>query len=135
MLPIACALPSTGRFYLSYDGYSGAAHDNKSGLRQWTLAMYCPRRELFHLPEVITAPLGHCRATCWRAEAAAEREWGNTYKIVERHEYFIWRKIGARLELIGAEPGSVIVYDMISVNLQDPDLRAGTKTEAQSHSV
>ena len=55
-----------------------------------------------------------------RVMAAVEREWGETLiKSWNEHGWFhLPQKIGARLErLIGAEPGSVIVGDTISVNL------------------
>ena len=55
-----------------------------------------------------------------RVQAAVEREWGETLiKSWNEHGWFhLPQKIGGRLErLIGAEPGSVIVGDTISVNL------------------
>jgi kynureninase len=55
-----------------------------------------------------------------RVKAAVEREWGETLiKSWNEHGWFhLAQKIGVRLErLIGAEPGSVIVGDTISVNL------------------
>ena len=55
-----------------------------------------------------------------RVKAAVELEWGETLiKSWNEHGWFhLPQKIGGRLErLVGAEPGSVIVGDTISVNL------------------
>ena len=83
------------------------------------------RRALFSLPKGVIYLDGNSlgvlpRNVPARVMAAVEREWGETLiKSWNEHGWFhLPQKIGARLErLIGAEPGSVIVGDTISVNL------------------
>ena len=83
------------------------------------------RRTLFSLPKGLIYLDGNSlgvlpRNVSARVMAAVEREWGETLiKSWNEHGWFhLPQKIGARLErLIGAEPGSVIVGDTISVNL------------------
>jgi kynureninase len=72
--------------------------------------IYLDGNSLGVLPRNVTA----------RVKAAVEQEWGETLiKSWNEHGWFhLAQKIGARLErLTGAEPGSVIVGDTISVNL------------------
>ncbi len=84
-----------------------------------------PRRELFSLPKGVIYLDGNSlgvlpRNVLARVKAAVEREWGETLiKSWNEHGWFyLAQRIGERLErLVGAEPGSVIVGDTISVNL------------------
>ncbi len=83
------------------------------------------KRALFSLPKGVIYLDGNSlgvlpRNVMARVKAAVEQEWGETLiKSWNEHGWFhLAQKIGARLErLIGAEPGSVIVGDTISVNL------------------
>ena len=83
------------------------------------------RRVLFSLPKDMIYLDGNSlgvlpRNVLARVRAAVEQEWGETLiKSWNVHGWFhLAQKIGARLErLVGAEPGSVIVGDTISVNL------------------
>ena len=83
------------------------------------------RRALFSLPKGVIYLDGNSlgvlpRHVAARVKAAVELEWGETLiKSWNKHGWFhLPQKIGARLErLVGAEPGSVIVGDTISVNL------------------
>ena len=83
------------------------------------------RRALFSLPKNVIYLDGNSlgvlpRNVPARVKAAVEQEWGETLiKSWNEHGWFhLPQKIGARLErLVGAEPGSVIVGDTISVNL------------------
>ena len=84
-----------------------------------------PRRALFSLPKGVIYLDGNSLGVLplhvpARVKAAVELEWGETLiKSWNEHGWFhLPQKIGARLErLVGAEPGSVIVGDTISVNL------------------
>ena len=84
-----------------------------------------PRRALFSLPKDVIYLDGNSlgvlpRNVPARVKAAVELEWGETLiKSWNEHGWFhLPQKIGSRLErLVGAEPGSVIVGDTISVNL------------------
>ena len=83
------------------------------------------RRALFSLPKNVIYLDGNSlgvlpRNVMARVKAAVEQEWGETLiKSWNEHGWFhLAQTIGARLErLTGAEPGSVIVGDTISVNL------------------
>ena len=83
------------------------------------------RRALFSLPKGVIYLDGNSlgvlpRNVPARVMAAVEREWGETLiKSWNEHGWsHLPQKIGARLErLIGAEPGSVVAGDTISVNL------------------
>jgi kynureninase len=83
------------------------------------------KRALFSLPKGVIYLDGNslgvlpCNVMV-RVKAAVEQEWGETLiKSWNEHGWFhLAQKIGARLErLVGAEPGSVIVGDTISINL------------------
>ncbi len=83
------------------------------------------KRAAFSLPKGVIYLDGNSlgmlpRNVMARVKAAVEQEWGDTLiKSWNEHGWFhLAQKIGARLErLIGAEPGSAIVGDTISVNL------------------
>ena len=83
------------------------------------------KRAAFSLPKDVIYLDGNSlgvlpRNVMARVKAAVEQEWGETLiKSWNEHGWFhLAQTIGARLErLTGAEPGSVIVGDTISVNL------------------